>query len=92
MAENTEELQLKYVIAPARGYDENGYVDALFAGFYTIEDIPQNAYQELWLELRRVLAENERLQKDFKAAGYVDKKAAKRGFWWWDIRNWTAEE
>ncbi len=37
------------------------------------------------------MAENELLQKDFKAAEYEDKKAAKCGFWWWEVKNWTVE-
>ncbi len=87
MAENKEELKLKYVTARAREYGEDSYVEALYAGFYMIEKVPQNKYQELW----QALAENELLQKDFKAAEYEDKKAAKRGFWWWDVKNWTVE-
>ena len=91
MAENKEELKLKYVTALVREYDEDGHVDALFLGFYVLKEIPQNKYQELWQELRLALAENELLQKDFKAAEYEDKKAAKRGFWWWDVKNWTVD-
>ena len=91
MAENLEELTLKWVTALVKEYDGHENFVGFLVAFYALEDIEQDMYSELWQKFRQALAENELLQKDFKAAEYEDKKAAKRGFWWWDVKNWTVD-